>query len=371
MRGLGPRLVLGLVNGREVASSEPSRNVRWEIYPSEVVAGVDVYKAQSADLVAGGVAGTIDIKTIRPLDYTGPDVLLRGGAVYYEAGSDIPGLRPVRISRQRQLHRTPRATTSRSTWVSACSGRRTRSRRSRAGASTTAASIRRDATGDLDGDGIDNPTPWGAQTEVKKLTEDRFGLNAAMGLRVGDNFEMNIDALYSKFTIDEDQNQAWYGRNNIFGNWGNGNAGCYNDAGVQLRHGGSDGGRGTRRSTTAARPVTNVIAQVHRGQGPVRHRRQLQGRNHLDHDARSVVLESEAHEPLGGVPLGGLCGRSMTFDMSAGNTPSCPTSVQSRRRESAVDATGSPGSSDGPDNLKDKLTALRRGFRSANSKAPT
>ena len=34
LRGLGPRLVLGLVNGREVASSEPSRNVRWEIYPS-------------------------------------------------------------------------------------------------------------------------------------------------------------------------------------------------------------------------------------------------------------------------------------------------------------------------------------------------
>ena len=72
MRGLGPRLVLGLVNGREVASSEPSRNVRWEIYPSEVVSGVDVYKSQSADLVAGGVAGTIDIKTIRPLNYSGP-----------------------------------------------------------------------------------------------------------------------------------------------------------------------------------------------------------------------------------------------------------------------------------------------------------
>ena len=52
LRGLGPRLVLGLVNGREVASSEPSRNVRWEIYPSEVVAGADVYKSQSADLVA-------------------------------------------------------------------------------------------------------------------------------------------------------------------------------------------------------------------------------------------------------------------------------------------------------------------------------
>ena len=44
------------------------------------------------------------------------------------------------------------------------------------------------ATGDLDGDGAPNPTPWGAQTEVKKLTEDRFGVNGAIGWRVGDNF---------------------------------------------------------------------------------------------------------------------------------------------------------------------------------------
>ena len=40
VRGLGPRLVLGTINGREVATSEPDRNVRWEIYPSEVVSGV-------------------------------------------------------------------------------------------------------------------------------------------------------------------------------------------------------------------------------------------------------------------------------------------------------------------------------------------
>ena len=33
VRGLGPRLVFGLVNGREVASSEPSQDVRWEVYP--------------------------------------------------------------------------------------------------------------------------------------------------------------------------------------------------------------------------------------------------------------------------------------------------------------------------------------------------
>ena len=97
-----------------------------------------------------------------------------------------------------------------------------------------------------------NPTPWGAQTEVKKLTEDRFGVNAAIGWRVGDNFELNIDALYSKFTIDEDQNQAWYGRNGIWGNWANGSSGL-----LQRRRSSTTRQYGEasseRRSTTATR----------------------------------------------------------------------------------------------------------------------
>ena len=64
VRGLGPRLVLGLVNGREVASSEPSQDLRWEIYPSEVLSGAQVDKTQKASLVPGGIAATVDIRTI-------------------------------------------------------------------------------------------------------------------------------------------------------------------------------------------------------------------------------------------------------------------------------------------------------------------
>ena len=128
------------------------------------------------------------------------------------------------------------------------------------------------ATGDLDGDGIDDPTPWGAQTEVKKLTEDRYGVNGAVGWRVGDNFELNVDALYSKFTIDEDQNQAWYGRNGVTGNWDNGSAGCYNGPGSSYDHGRPDRGR------RHARELLHVGHQrhraIHRRQGPVRLRRQ-------------------------------------------------------------------------------------------------
>jgi iron complex outermembrane receptor protein len=99
VRGLGARLVLGTINGREVASSEPDRNVRWEIYPSEVVSGVQVYKSQSADLIAGGVAATINIDTIAPLDYKGPEFVLRAGPVYYDGGKDIPNYDTDRLPR--------------------------------------------------------------------------------------------------------------------------------------------------------------------------------------------------------------------------------------------------------------------------------
>ena len=90
IRGLGPRLVLGLVNGREVASSEPSQDLRWEIYPSEILSGAQVYKSQDASLVPGGIAATVDIRTLSPLNYKGPTFSLRAGPTYNDEGKDLP-----------------------------------------------------------------------------------------------------------------------------------------------------------------------------------------------------------------------------------------------------------------------------------------
>ena len=60
---------------------------------------------------------------------------------------------------------------------------------------------------------------------MKKLTEDRLGVSGAIGWRVGDNFELNVDALYSKFTIDEDQNRPGMAASGTTGNWANAAAG--------------------------------------------------------------------------------------------------------------------------------------------------
>jgi iron complex outermembrane receptor protein len=361
MRGLGPRLVLGLVNGREVASSEPSRNVRWEIYPSEVVSGVDVYKSQSADLVAGGVAGTIDIKTIRPLNYSGPELLVRGGGVYYEAGGDIPDYDPMGYRGSASFTHTIGDNFGFNLGVSA--QQQKNAYPSFQGWGYNDGSMNPgNATGDLDADGAPNPTPWGAQTEVKKLTEDRFGVNGAIGWRVGDNFELNVDAMYSKFDIDEDQNQAWYGRNGITGNWANGNAACYNDPLSDYTTVGETIVGATLTGNNCWVSVTNVIAKYQEDKDLL-----VAGANakwqagswlinaDLSHSEaertnRWAAFRSEVYAP------------SMTFDMSAGNTPSLSTTFDPADPAAQSAPGWLTGISDGPDNLQDKLSAVRLDF---------
>ena len=226
IRGLGPRLVLGLVNGREVASSEPDRNVRWEIYPSEVVSGVEVYKSQSADLISGGIAGTINIRTIRPLDYRGPSFVGTAGAVYYEGGEDLPDYDPLGSRFSASL--THRLTDTLGVNLGVTH------QEQKNGYSTFEGWGWNDedtggSPGDIDGDGDLDATFWGAQTQVKRLTETRNGVNGALQWKPSDQFELNMDALYSKVEIDEDQNQIWYGRNNTYSNFAGASGWAYGD----------------------------------------------------------------------------------------------------------------------------------------------
>ncbi|RJY08122.1 TonB-dependent receptor [Aurantiacibacter aquimixticola] len=68
IRGLGPDFSQTLLNGREQTSTGDNRAVEFDQYPSEVVNQVVVYKSPSASLVGQGLVGTIDIRTIRPLE---------------------------------------------------------------------------------------------------------------------------------------------------------------------------------------------------------------------------------------------------------------------------------------------------------------
>jgi len=69
LRGTDPGFTTALLNGREQVSTGDNRSVEFDQYPSELINQVVVYKTPDSQLVGQGLAGTIDLRTVRPLDY--------------------------------------------------------------------------------------------------------------------------------------------------------------------------------------------------------------------------------------------------------------------------------------------------------------
>lgn len=76
IRGMSPDFATALLNGREVVSTGDSRNVEFDQYPSEMLAGVNVYKTPDAGLVGQGLAGTVNMLAVRPLNFTQRQVVV-------------------------------------------------------------------------------------------------------------------------------------------------------------------------------------------------------------------------------------------------------------------------------------------------------
>ncbi|KGQ20536.1 TonB-dependent receptor [Lysobacter dokdonensis DS-58] len=72
VRGLSPDFATTLLNGREMVSTGDNRSVEFDQYPSELMSGVVVYKTPDSALVGQGLSGTIDMRTVRPLDFDKP-----------------------------------------------------------------------------------------------------------------------------------------------------------------------------------------------------------------------------------------------------------------------------------------------------------
>jgi TonB-dependent receptor len=69
LRGTDPGFTTALLNGREQVSTGDNRSIEFEQYPSELLSSVVVYKTPDSGLIGQGLAGTIDLRTTRPLNY--------------------------------------------------------------------------------------------------------------------------------------------------------------------------------------------------------------------------------------------------------------------------------------------------------------
>lgn len=76
LRGTAPNLTRTLLNGHALATADwfildqlnTTRSFNYLMLPSDIIGRVAVYKGSQADLEEGGIGGTIDVETRKPLD---------------------------------------------------------------------------------------------------------------------------------------------------------------------------------------------------------------------------------------------------------------------------------------------------------------
>ena len=72
------------INGRDIFTANGGRSLSLEDLPSELLAGIDVYKNPSAELIEGGIGGLINLRTRKPFDFDGFKLSASGGVNYYD-----------------------------------------------------------------------------------------------------------------------------------------------------------------------------------------------------------------------------------------------------------------------------------------------
>lgn len=206
-RGMGPRFIGATLNGRELASSEPNRAVRFEQFPSESISGATVYKTQNADLVEGGVATTIDLQTVSPLRYNGRQINLKADALYYPIAKDIPGAdktapRVGGIYIDQFANKTVGAAIAFSY--------------------QDQPSVQKNVRHwGFDESAATNRTPWGFQDDVRRGDNKRSSVLGKVEWKPNSDVLITADTYYAQTKIDEDQLQHWTEGLANFGNYTN------------------------------------------------------------------------------------------------------------------------------------------------------
>jgi iron complex outermembrane recepter protein len=197
IRGFGPDFSTTLLNGREQTSTGDNRGVEFDQYPSEIVNQVVVYKSPTASLIGQGLVGTVDIRTVRPLDY-GKSVIAIGAKGAYadigalNAGSKKYGYRAnatfidqfaddtIGIALSASYVDEPYQLQEFNAW-----GYNSVSGAVRNGTATNAALI------------------GGSKSYVTSTQLKRLGLNGTLQFQASDTIKLTFDGFYSNFNDDQ------------------------------------------------------------------------------------------------------------------------------------------------------------------------
>jgi iron complex outermembrane recepter protein len=195
IRGLSQNLTFSTLNGREQVSPNGNRSVEFDQYPSELLAGADIYKSPKASLIEGGIGGSIELKTVRPLSKNGPEFFFNIRGQYNDRAKEIFDANEIgyRVSAS-YVDQFANDT------IGIAIGY---SRLDQADVSTRFVGF--DYQGpnrDLNGDGVRDVVSFGFETEQQGGTNVRDGAFGSLQWKPSDNFEWTTDLFYSRFQTD-------------------------------------------------------------------------------------------------------------------------------------------------------------------------
>ena len=71
VRGLGPQYNITTLNNRILATDDDSRDLAFDVLPSEIISGADVLKSTQAAALEGSIGGTVNLRTASPFENPG------------------------------------------------------------------------------------------------------------------------------------------------------------------------------------------------------------------------------------------------------------------------------------------------------------
>ncbi|MDT7834207.1 TonB-dependent receptor [Aquabacterium sp. OR-4] len=194
VRGLAGQFASTLLNGREQVSTGDNRAAEFDQYPSELLGGVSIYKTPYANLVGQGLSGTIDLQTVRPLNFASRSIAvnLRGernsmGSLN-DGGSGANGSRFSASYIDQFANRTIGVALGYARLDSPNQNQYYRSWGYPSGSGTIGATTYNDVR-----------LPGGIQVRAESAEQVRDGLMAVLQYKPNKDFESLVDLYYSKF----------------------------------------------------------------------------------------------------------------------------------------------------------------------------
>ncbi|WP_165799496.1 TonB-dependent receptor [Sphingomonas oleivorans] len=202
VRGFGPEFNTVLLNGRILATDNNGREFSFDILPSELIAGADVYKSSAANFQEGGIGSTVIVRTARPLDRAGFVFAGNAGGKYDSGSKNVTPTASVLLSQSNE-DRTFGALLS-----LVYDKRDARIQRYGTGGWMTGQNLdyNKDSVVDL----ANVAVPRTAEHVIDESSRERIGGTLAIDWVVSDQLKLKLDGLYTQYKIDSQTNFLAY-----------------------------------------------------------------------------------------------------------------------------------------------------------------